>query len=81
MERLIFFLWREAADVAGMKEGRDGWRCGREEGREWKGGEGIEQAWGLAASGIIRPPAFCVKTGALEYTVTHGHRAQTNQPE
>ncbi len=30
--------------MAGMKEGRDGWRCGREEGREWKGGEGIEQA-------------------------------------
>lgn len=34
MERLIFFLWREAADVAGMKEGRDGWR---EEGCEMEG--------------------------------------------
>lgn len=37
MERLIFFLWREAADVAGM----DG---GREEGWEWRGGGGTAQA-------------------------------------
>lgn len=48
------------------KGGMDG---GREEGWEWKAGGGTAQAWGLAASGIIRPPAFCVKTGALYSTL------------
>lgn len=46
----------------------DGWRVGRNGG----GGGGTNQARGLEASGIIRLPAYCVKTGA------HSHRAQTN---
>lgn len=46
----------------------DGWRVGRNGG----GGGGTNQARGLEASGIIRLPAYCVKTGA------HSHRAQRN---